>query len=278
MYVYFEPKDHPKIQYSFKEDPIDVVIPCTEKDLYTLETCIKGIRKNGKNIRRVIVVSSRRLTNQAEWVPESSFPFCKKDIAYWMFKKDATKAEKYIQTKKNRLGWVLQQLLKLYAPIVIPNISSNVLILDGDTVFLNPINFTTPKKGAYFTRSKEHHAPYFQHAKRLVPNFRKVLKHSGVAHHMLFQKAVILDLFKTVENYYQIPFWQAFCACIDLDQKYHSPCSEYEIYANFSKIRSDQFEERILLWDNIASLDHLDEYKEKKYSYISCHQYLRNSK
>ncbi|MFN4174741.1 MAG: hypothetical protein ACK4HV_06525, partial [Parachlamydiaceae bacterium] len=50
----------PKVQrsqYNFTNDPIDVVIPSTEKDLYTLDLCIDGIRTNCSGVRRIIVIS-----------------------------------------------------------------------------------------------------------------------------------------------------------------------------------------------------------------------------
>ena len=36
---------------------IDVVIPCHPKDFSILPLCVRGIRENGKDIRRIIVVT-----------------------------------------------------------------------------------------------------------------------------------------------------------------------------------------------------------------------------
>ena len=54
---------------------IDVVIPAHKKDVDTLELCIESIRKNVKNVRRVIVVSKEKLTEKAEFYCEEDFPF-----------------------------------------------------------------------------------------------------------------------------------------------------------------------------------------------------------
>src|SRR5688572_23476311 len=70
-----------KVMYPFSNEPIDVVIPAIEKDLSTLEACIQGIRKNCPQVRRVIVVSPRPLTDQAEWFNEGAFPFHKRIIS-----------------------------------------------------------------------------------------------------------------------------------------------------------------------------------------------------
>ena len=161
-------------QYAFSSAPLDVVIPCTEKDLLTLDMCIKSLRRHHTNINRIIVVSKTKLTNEAEWFPESKFPFTKKDLAYELFQ-DKERAEAYLHSKKNRLGWLIQQLLKFYSMYVIPDISDNVFVVDADVIFLNPtqmINETTG--GAYFNTGIEYHKPYFTHAKRFIPFFRKV--------------------------------------------------------------------------------------------------------
>ena len=68
--------------YSVTNDAIDVVIPCTDKDLDTLDLCIDGIRNNCQQIRRIITISDRRLTEKAEWIDEKQFPFSKENIAY----------------------------------------------------------------------------------------------------------------------------------------------------------------------------------------------------
>ena len=128
------------VRYPFTSEPIDVVIPCAEKDLRTLERCIKGIYNNCDEVRRIIVISKKRLTKNAEWCSEYVFPFSRTDIVNALSKKDA-KTQAQLMRPESRTGWYYQQLLKLYAPFVIRDISSNVLVLDADTIFLNPVEF-----------------------------------------------------------------------------------------------------------------------------------------
>src|SRR5436190_474838 len=111
---------------------IDVVIPCHEKDALTLELSINGVKKNCKNIRRIIVVSKKKLTNNAEWFDEARYPFNRRSILMTIFNNDISKVAQYETAPRNRTGWIYQQLLKLYAPLVIPDISSNVLVVDAD--------------------------------------------------------------------------------------------------------------------------------------------------
>lgn len=107
--------------YVFTKEPIDVVIPCAEKDLEMLELCIEGIRNNCDELRRIFVISSRKLTNNAEWIDERIFPFNKEDVARELFDSIEDSWE-YMATPQNRLGWMYQQLLKFYAFFVIPGI------------------------------------------------------------------------------------------------------------------------------------------------------------
>ena len=51
--------------------------------------------------------------------------------------------------KLTRNGWYLQQLLKLYAGLTIPNILENYLVVDSDVFFLKPIHFYEDGKFIY---------------------------------------------------------------------------------------------------------------------------------
>lgn len=265
-----------KTYYSLPYEPIDVVIPCADKDIEVLELCIEGIKKNGKNVRRVIVVSPRRLTERAEWFDEKNYPFTKLDLATEIFG-DRQKAEAFI-SEFSRIGWIYQQFLKLYAPFVIPNISSNVLVLDADTIFLNPVEFLGPFGEGLYNPGAEYAPPYFEHAQKLLPGFRRVYpEHSGISHHMLFQRNVMGDLFSFIEAYHKIEPWKALCRCIDLAHVAYSSLSEYEIYFNFVFMRSDQMRIRPLKWANIQRLRHLPYYRRMGYHYVSCHAYDRKN-
>lgn len=221
-------------------DPIDVVIPCHEKDLRTLELCIQSIRKHGKGIRRIIVISEKKLTENAEWFPETQYPFSRQDVLDEIFNGDKKLAEEYAKLPGSRLGWIFQQLLKLYAPLVIPNISSNVLMLDSDVVFLRDVVFIDNEGNALFNFSKEDHEPYFEHAKKLISGpyeIKRVYKDkSGICHHMLFQRYILEELFECITQTHKTEPWRALCRCIDREYIYNnkSALSEYEIYFNFA--------------------------------------------
>tara|TARA_R110001592_G_scaffold53050_4_gene162773 strand:+ start:10003 stop:11187 length:1185 start_codon:yes stop_codon:yes gene_type:complete len=117
-----------KIEGQEEEYIIDAVIPAHIKDVDTLDLCIQSIKEHVKGIRNVHVVSKEKLTDEAIWVPEDSFPFTLKDVAniigaHW------------------RTGWYYADLLEFLSAILIPDLSEHVLICDSDTIFLEPHRF-----------------------------------------------------------------------------------------------------------------------------------------
>lgn len=265
-----------KITYALSTKPIDVIIPCAPKDKEILEHCIQGIRKYGQNIGRIIVVSKERLSTEAEWFNEALYPFSKQDLAYEIFHGNRKKAQKFLARKNSRIGWIFQQFLKLYAPFVIPNISSNVLIVDADLIFIQPTSFMNEQGEPFFNVGEEtYHSPYFEHMKRVLPDLKRVhQEHSGITHHMLFQKPILEDLFDLISKRHNRVAWKALCRSIDPKKVHESSLSEYEIYFNFVQLRTDQAKLRPLRFMNVHPLRKIEKYQSLGYQYITSHNYL----
>lgn len=262
--------------YPLTCDPIDVVLVTHPKDKGTLDMCIEGIRKNGENIGRVIVVSSEKLSDKAEWFNEANYPFSKKDVAFQIGHENHEKMENFFR-KGHPVGWYYQQLLKLYAPFVIPHISQNVLIIDSDSVFVNRVKFLNEQNGGLYDANKRRATKghYCRHASRILPSYKRVhTKVNSVNHHMLFQKPILEDLFTEVENKHALPFWKAFCRCIDPKDK---GASEYEIYFNFAFNHTNQVALRPLKRRASGYPRKLNGYKKAGYDMISFHSYMRKS-
>lgn len=267
-------------RFHFLTEPIDVVIPCTPKDSSTLEKCIEGIKENGQKVRRIIVVSKEKMTDAAEWFDEGLYPFSIQEVASEIFYKDQAAAEQFIAHPKTRIGWIFQQLLKFYAPFVIPEISSNVLVLDADVVFLNPTEFMSKEGEPYFAYGDEYFHPYFEHAEKLIPGLRRVDREkSGIVHHMLLQRPLLEDLLHTISQTHQIQnwidAWRAICRCINHEELFKSCMSEYEIYFNYALLKTPQAHLRQLKWTNIHTLQFCKAYKLQKYNFIACHTWLK---
>ena len=262
-------------EYRLYDEPIDVVIPCAKKDLRTLELCIEGIRKNVARVRDVIVISKERYSENADWFQEDLFPFSKFDLGYYICGETKEGGEKFL-AECLRVGWIYQQFLKLYAPFVIPEISSNVLIVDADVIFYQPVEFLNAKNEGLYNPGKEYHKPYFNQMKRLLPTLHKFFpKASGISHHMLFQRSVLEDLFSTVEEYHNMEMWKALCKTID-PREINFPCiSEYEIYFNFLFSKTSQAKIRPLKWTNKWDLspEARKAHIKKGYDYVAYHKY-----
>lgn len=264
-----------KKRYPLTHDPIDVVIVTHPKDKETLEDCISGIRENCSNVRRIIVVSEIKLTDQAEWFNENQFPFSKEEISLAIAKGNKKKSKKFTQRPGRGPGWFFQQLAKLYSAFVIPDISSNVLVVDSDTIFLNPVSFLDESYGGLFCFcARKIKKSYLAHAKNFLPGYERINPEIYcVCHHMLFQRPILEDLFQTVENYHGLPFWKAFCDCVNF--KKHGGASEFEIYYNFALSHTDQVQIRGLKWTQSAHPDEKDRYKNGGYHFVSFHSYMR---
>lgn len=263
-------------------DKIDVIIPAHEKDIKTLPYCIARAKKCVDNIGRVFVVSRERLVDTAEWIPESEFPFSKKDI------------EKKIKSGAYReIGWSYQQLLKFYAPFVLKDISKNVLILDSDTIFYKKNKFFDKKnKVFYFNLDKDRdlESKYFyiqsrEFVKRMLPSLNLDLVKedgkwiSGVTHHMIFNKSILRNMMKDIENSYnksaknKKKFWEIFMDCVEQDK---SIPSEYELYFAFMLNNYPKnTKKRRLKYKNTSNLNvrkYLIDILRKKYDYCSYHK------
>lgn len=262
--------------FDFTFEPIDAVIPCHEKDKRTIDRVVEGIRKNVKNIGRIIVVSATPLTDKAEWFDERNFPFDKESIAYQIFK-DKRKATDFLDSPKSRAGWILQQFLKTYSIFVIPDISSNVLIVDADTIFLCPVEFQDPQTGAgLYNPGTEYHVPYFTHIAKVLPGVKRLYpQHSGISHHMLFQRSVMEAIFAAIRKAHNNKEpWKVFCDAIDINELYRScMCVEYELYFNYVFSKTDKVKIRHLKWANVP-LRQFNISKGQGYHYLSCHTWM----
>lgn len=133
--------------------------------------------------------------------------------------------------KLKRNGWYLQQLLKLYAGEVIPNILDKYLVIDSDTFFLKPTTFVENNKCLY-NYGTEYNLPYFEHMKKLDENLTKMDdKKSGICHHMIFENKYINQLISKIEKNHNDLFYNVFLKLVKKEEK--SGASEYEIYFNY---------------------------------------------
>lgn len=227
----------------------DIVIPLGPNERKNIHRQIEYTKKNIVGYRNIYIVTNNYDNMQIDGcqiIDENIFPFKMSDIANYFTQYNG---------KHNRNGWYLQQLIKLYASFVIEGILDTYLVVDADVFFLKPIEFYKDFK-FIFTTGDEEHNPYFNHMKKLHPSFQKVIKPSGISHHMIFDKKYLKEIFYIVEKLHNKPFWKVFITCVDEHKKYpiniiESGASEYELYFNYMvKNHGDVIEIRKLNWSN----------------------------
>lgn len=247
---------------------IDVVIPTCLKDLDTLQQAIRAVRTHVSPVRNVYIVCSKdfkdRITDGL-FVDEESFPFKIHDVAEAIFG-----SRDYRGTHGRAEGWWFQQLLKLYASQVIPGISSNLLILDSETIFYN--RYMPIQEGVVsYAVSNEVNPDFRRHMNLLlntiVPYKPRV---SGVCHQMLFQTHVLQNLFDRVERAHGIPLWKVM---LEISKRNHRLYySEYDMYFNFMMTyhkRSVRLS-REVRWDIVGEVP-----KTSEYTYLTAHAHIR---
>jgi len=239
----------------------DIVIPLGPNDIDIIGLMIIYTKKNIIGYRNIYIVTcdmSIEPIDDVIIIDENDFPFNKKSISD-------------IIDNNTRAGWYLQQLIKLYAGFIIRDILDNYLVIDSDTFFMNPTVFFENNLPLY-NFGTEYHIPYFDHMSNLHPMLCKQNIYSGITNHMMFQKNIICELFKLVEEYHNQLFWIVFLLCMNYDDINGAGASEYEIYFNYLHIfHKDKFIMRELKWQYSSELIFNDEI-----SYISAHWYMRD--
>ena len=234
----------------------DIVIPLGPNDYGKIDLMLEYTNKNIQGFRKIFVIAKdKKFTSNVEFISEDIFPF------------NFDTLKKYLGDN-NRIGWYFQQLLKFYTGSHLP-VLDNYLIIDSDTFFLKPTTFFKNKLPLYNVGT-EYHTPYFIHMNKLHPTLNKKTKHSGICHHMMFQKDKLKILFDLVEKHHNKTFYQVFLESVPKDQILGSGASEYEIYFNFLLT---YFEKDITIRE-LKWLNHSGIPVNEDYDYVSCHWYL----
>jgi hypothetical protein len=191
-------------------------------------------------------------------ISEDIFPFSLKTVSN-------------IHGELSRNGWYLQQLLKLYALLVIPGILDRCLVIDSDTFFLKPTRFINHDNQCLYASGCEYHSLYFDHMSRLNIELSKVYNNrSGICHHMMFEKVYITEIMNKIEEKHNDTFYNVFLKLVT--DVTGAGASEYEIYFNYVlQYHNDKVKIRDLKWINSRSLTELN----SNFDYISYHWHMR---
>ena len=240
----------------------DILISSCKKDQFVLQKAIASIKQHIKNYRRIIVVSNEKLTDidGVEWFDEKRYPFTIEDIYNYM--------EKVIpEDKRRRKVSYINQLIKLYAHKVIPDLLDNILIYDSDIVFIRDTTFIEDGKPLYGNRivNLDPYQQYLNHHLKLHPTFdfgnkldinislKKTGRFcSGICHHLIYNKDIINEIIDFIEKEHSETFWKYYLKQVDTrDSDYMKHCepANCELYYNYVNLfHSDKIKLRPITW------------------------------
>ena len=242
----------------------DLIIPVGPEDREIVTKQIEFTKKNIIGYRNIYLICyDPTITLEGcVTINENIFPFTIDTVAKF-------------HGKLSRNGWYLQQLLKLYAGMVIPNILDKYLVIDSDTFFLKPTTFIENGKCLY-NYGTTYHKPYFDHMLALA-NLEDVAGiKSGICHHMMFETKYVQELIKIVETKHGDLFYNVF---LKLATEINGAgASEYEIYFNYIlKHHNDEIMIRRLEWADVQvfNITINTDCSVVPYVYLSYHWYMR---
>jgi hypothetical protein len=240
----------------------DIVVPVGPNDKCVINEQIQYTKKNIIGHRNIYLISfdPTIIIDGCVTINENVFPF------------NIDTVRKYHGTS-SRNGWYLQQLLKLYASLIIDGILERYLVIDSDTFFLKPTAFIDADNKCLYNYSTEHNKPYFEHMSKLNVDMIKVDENkSGICHHMMFEKVYVEEIINKIEKTHNDKFYNVFLKTVTATDIAGSGASEYEIYFNYMlKTHGDKINLRKLNWSNVK---HMNEAR-LHHDYISCHWYSR---
>jgi Family of unknown function (DUF6492) len=215
--------------------------------------------------RRIYVITLHHIIEQhrriyhpdlIHWIDEAQFPFRRKEIHDWFH-------------TPNRSGWYLQQLLKLYAPLLLSDLSEHFIYVDADVRIHRPLRFFDGER-ILFNVGDEFHPPYFCHMERLLGLY-KVSHRSGICHLMPMKRQMVKRFHADVERRHGISCWKAFLAMVDPAEYGASGASEYELLFSYTLLfHPDEAVIRPLLWQDTSSA-----VPNTSFDYEAYHGYMR---
>ena len=244
---------------------IDVVIPLIAKDIKIAQICVQSLKKYSLNpVQNIFIVSPADsqiidfcTSNQLKFIDEDSIlPISKEEI-------------KKLIKQKNRVGWFIQQLIKLNSE-TIPNLAEKYLVFDADTVLCQK-QFFYNEKFTVLKFSDEFHFLYRLTNYKILKKVN-LLPVSFIAHHMVFEKSILISLKKHIQHIHT-ENWFNVILDKGIDNNYFF--SEYELYAQYVLAKFPARYKKQYWFNNNNNFDnHYDiNIKGSFYQSISYHNY-----
>lgn len=213
-------KLHP---FEYSHVPIDIFIPCIERDLPILEYTLTFARRNILHPIQNVYICAPSSEKILQFCQQHNCIFVDETIIAPIQIADIP----YFPGGSDRRSWLFQQFLKLNSDAVCT--SEHILILDSETILLRPQAFVYNNL-TILNCANEHHPPYFGAYERLLGE-KPASPFSFVSHHMLMQKSKLRDLKERIQFLHNKSWYLAIIDSMDKNDT--SGFSEYETYGNF---------------------------------------------
>lgn len=226
-------------------DKYDVIILATKKNLKTLRIMVPYCFEN-LPCKSIVVIANKRDIRELEGIKNINV-IDEESIYEGLSYSNVENIIKSITSEKVRIGWYLQQFLKLAWSY--KTTDEKYIVIDADTIPLNKISFENERGIDLFTTKIEYNKPYFTTIENLFNcTIDKQINGSFVAEHMLFRKTFVLEMLDAIMNNTNIhgeSFYEKILRSIKPSDLSASGFSEFETYGNYVfKNHRDQVEER----------------------------------
>lgn len=190
---------------------LDILIPISKKHLDSFKVNIKFYRKY-LNYTNLIILSQ---SDSYELIQKyNSVIFINEDTLV-----SKEEINKFLQTERSiittRDYWYEQQFLKMAYSRICKN--EYYLIWDADTIPIKSIQLFK-NNHPFFDMKTEHHIPYFQTMKRLLPDL-KFSNKSYISEHQMIKTEYMKNLLDEIENNSELKgklFWEKILMAINL--------------------------------------------------------------
>lgn len=99
---------------------------------------------------------------------------------------------------RNRVGWYLQQFIKMeYSKFCT---DEYYIVWDSDTIPTSTIELFSDEGKPYFDLKTEHHMPYFETLKRILPGVCNIYPNSFISEHMVIHRKTMELLIQEIES------------------------------------------------------------------------------
>lgn len=216
---------------------VDLIIACHSKDAVVLPLAVAGALSSSRNpINRVLVIAPSPQLLETSDLPAG---------AELIDEHDLLPAHIFEAIRRSvpgvRQGWVIQQVVKLFASLVSKNPGS--LVVDADTILLKRRTFLDSRGRQILSVSHERHEPYLDHAKRHWGS-QAASRISFVSHHQLMQREIVEMMFGADGS--GLSDW----VC-EADWQHSSAVSEYHSYGSWL-IANHPSRALLACWGNVA--------------------------